>query len=357
MDIKGVLEDIMKTYHMLEDEKSRFIYVNRLDYLLTGEIQYIEKMVRRFLPGVPVYDKTKGLSYLIANLPRDKQVVIYGAGHDAEQIFPHLSKINNLFGFCDRNKERQNAGFHGYKVISPDRLLNLKDVCVIVCSRQYGGEIKEYLLANGINEKDIYDIRQYRTTCLENTYFEDFLSYSDHEVFIDAGCNDLATTVQLTEICPGLKKVYGFEPDPENFKKCKDKWRRECAQLPEVILYPQGLWSENTKLRFDAFASVGSRINENGTSIVDVVTIDDMIGNDDTVTFIKMDIEGAELEALRGAANIIRRDKPKCAISIYHKMEDMITIPLYIKELVPEYKLYIRHYSNSEYETVLYAVL
>ena len=72
---------------------------------------------------------------------------------------------------------------------------------------------------------------------------------------------------------------------------------------------------------------------------------------------IKMDIEGSELEALKGSKKVIQRDKPRLAICIYHKPEDMTEIPLYIKELVPEYKLYIRHHSNAGTETVLYAVM
>ena len=76
----------------------------------------------------------------------------------------------------------------------------------------------------------------------------------------------------------------------------------------------------------------------------------------ETVTFIKMDIESSEQEALRGAEQIINRDKPKLAICLYHKKEDMWEIPYLIKTMVAEYKLYIRHYSNSELETVLYAI-
>ena len=70
-----------------------------------------------------------------------------------------------------------------------------------------------------------------------------------------------------------------------------------------------------------------------------------------------MDVEGAELESLKGAKKIIQRDKPKLAICIYHKPEDVITLPRYIKQLVPEYKLYLRSYSNADNEMVLYAVL
>lgn len=85
-----------------------------------------------------------------------------------------------------------------------------------------------------------------------------------------------------------------------------------------------------------------------------VVSLDKCIQG--KVTFIKMDIKGAELVALQGAGNIIQTQKPKLAICIYHKEEDLTEIPMYIKELVPEYQLYIRHYSNNAFETALYAI-
>ena len=74
-------------------------------------------------------------------------------------------------------------------------------------------------------------------------------------------------------------------------------------------------------------------------------------------TFIKMDIEGAEMNALRGARTIIQKNKPKLAICIYHSDEDMLRLAEWIHETVPEYKLYVRQHSNCICETVLYAVL
>jgi len=104
----------------------------------------------------------------------------------------------------------------------------------------------------------------------------------------------------------------------------------------------------------------------NGTSHVSIEN-KDCIGTDlqvvsldecilEPVTFIKMDIEGAEYEALEGAKHILKKDKPKLAVCLYHKKDDMWRIPYLIKSLVPEYRLYIRHYSNYEGETVLYAI-
>jgi hypothetical protein len=79
-------------------------------------------------------------------------------------------------------------------------------------------------------------------------------------------------------------------------------------------------------------------------------------GGGAAATFIKMDIEGAEFNALKGAERTIRKHKPKLAVCVYHKAEDLITIPQYIKSLVPEYKLYFRAHLPGPFDYVLYAV-
>jgi len=97
----------------------------------------------------------------------------------------------------------------------------------------------------------------------------------------------------------------------------------------------------------------GSNVSK-GDTYIDTVSIDERFISE-KVSFIKMDIEGAETEAIRGAMNIIKRDKPKLAISIYHKKEDIYEIPLLINEICPEYKFYLRHFSSHLCETVLLA--
>lgn len=75
------------------------------------------------------------------------------------------------------------------------------------------------------------------------------------------------------------------------------------------------------------------------------------------VTYIKMDIEGMEMDALKGGSEIIRRYKPKLAISVYHKMEDIIEIPYYINSLELGYELYLRHYWDCNgTDTILFAI-
>ena len=96
-------------------------------------------------------------------------------------------------------------------------------------------------------------------------------------------------------------------------------------------------------------------LSKDGSVRIPVDTIDDLCSAE-KVTYIKMDIEGSEMQALRGAKNVICRDKPRLAISIYHRPEDYFEIPFYIKKLVPEYKLYIRHHRFTKNDTVCYAI-
>lgn len=88
--------------------------------------------------------------------------------------------------------------------------------------------------------------------------------------------------------------------------------------------------------------------------MTDVVSLDEDIH--ERVTFIKMDVEGVEMEALKGCQNHIKKDRPILAISLYHNVEDIYEIPLFINGIVEEYRFDIRHYTPYHGETVLYAI-
>ncbi len=193
----------------------------------------------------------------------------------------------------------------------------------------------------------------------ERQYFdEDIVQLQDGEAFVDAGSLDLGTTRIFMEKMKqkgcAVEKVWAFEPDDSNYCDCEKALIEKGME--KVELMKMGLWCRNTNLAFQCDELAGSHIVESdeGGTQVKVVALDSCV--QEKVTFIKMDIEGAELKALEGAKQLITKYRPKLAICIYHKREDMWEIPYFIKSLVPEYKLYIRHYSNYDYETVLYAV-
>ena len=133
----------------------------------------------------------------------------------------------------------------------------------------------------------------------------------------------------------------------------------------------KGLWSDNTNItfwespkdnEFNVDIDEHNCIDMNELEkekwikhVIPVVKMDDAIPNE-KVTFIKMDIEGSECEALKGAERIIRSFKPKIAISAYHKRDDLWTIPALLLSYRPDYTLYLRHYGFEWGETVLYAI-
>ena len=116
----------------------------------------------------------------------------------------------------------------------------------------------------------------------------------------------------------------------------------------------QNYENENVFNQESAHLVISSKVNS--SKMIRVDKIDNMIK--ESITFIKMDIEGVEYAALQGATNTINKYKPKLAICVYHKVEDMWAIPLYLKSLVPDYKFAIRHHANFHVcETVCYAYI
>ena len=143
-------------------------------------------------------------------------------------------------------------------------------------------------------------------------------------------------------------KAYALEPLPD---MCDVMMSKNILNLQVVNC---AAWNKNEDL-FLGENQRGSGVRVNGTEIINGRTIDS-ITEGDKVTFIKMDIEGAELKALEGASNTIKKYHPKLAICIYHKPTDIYDIGSYLLTLYPNYKFYIRQYTTSMWETVLYAI-
>lgn len=350
-----VVYDFRRIYSWLEDEESKDIYLNRLNFLITGDYQYMRNIISRYIPELAILNDTE-IPKLLSNIPQDLPFILYGVGEGARATFHYFENDKRFKCFCDSDEKKQKNGFSGYTVMAPEELFEDKESSIIITTPRYFSEIKNFLMNNGIEEKRIFGIGPYIFVAQEEQYFNaSFMTFEEEEIFVDAGCCDLSSSIRLKDHCKTLKRVYAFEPDRHNFNKCE-----KAASLHfkdgVVKIIGKGTWSENKTIRFDSSSDGMSHISESGGTSVEVVAIDDVIASDEKVTFIKMDIEGAELESLKGARHTIQRCKPKLAICIYHKAEDMYEIPLYIKELVPEYKLYVRHHSNGASETVLYAM-
>jgi FkbM family methyltransferase len=184
----------------------------------------------------------------------------------------------------------------------------------------------------------------------EHQYFEHFLTLTQREeVFVDCGCYNGYTSEYFAKICAGYKAIHVLEPIPTNMQMVMDR----LSKLDRVYYHPYGAADREDTLRFRSSGS-SSGISSDGDLEVPVKRIDDLVPSG--CTFLKMDIEGGELPALRGAANTIRTYKPKLAISAYHKQDDLIRITDEVLSLNPRYRVYLRHYTQGVTETVLFFV-
>jgi FkbM family methyltransferase len=168
----------------------------------------------------------------------------------------------------------------------------------------------------------------------EEQYFPSFNNLLDNEIFVDCGAFDGDTIKLFYEKTNGkYDKIYAFECDIENIKKL----RNTTSKYKNIEIIGKGCYSEKTSLTFSN--------NGTGTSMIIKNDIDCGLGWGGGGVIIDTDT----------IDNVVK-SKPKLAISVYHKPEDLITIPEYIISLNKNYKLFLRHYGYNSWETILYAI-
>jgi FkbM family methyltransferase len=182
-------------------------------------------------------------------------------------------------------------------------------------------------------------------------YPTDLFTLGKDETYVDGGAYTGDTIELFIERTAGaFNRVIAFEPDPHNFARLAKRFEGEKRVEPKNL----GLFSRKDVLKFSSSDERASGIAEDGDISVPVTSIDTEI--DGPVTFIKMNIEGAELEALNGARNTIQKWKPRLCVSGYHKASHLWEVPLLIRELYPDYKLYLRQHDGGVIESTFYAL-
>lgn len=226
-----------------------------------------------------------------------------------------------------------------------------------------------YLKANASRLCELYEgLADYRSKCTLKTILEHWLTFVpdirksgiertfDHyfdldlfkcdesEVFVDCGCCGGDTVKSYVKSYGNrYQSIYSYEPAPSLYNLAV----KELSEVERLHLRNAGVSNiTGTQKMIDFGVNSGaSRINPNGDVDCKTVRLDDDIK--ENITFLKMDIEGSEIDALMGAAQQIRRNKPKLAISLYHKFTDLLEIPRLVKQLNPEYKFYLRHFYGA----------
>jgi FkbM family methyltransferase len=170
---------------------------------------------------------------------------------------------------------------------------------------------------------------------------------------VDGGAYTGDTMQSLVDHGYRLDAVFGFEPDTGNFKKLRTK-SSSLANI-QVSLWPCGVGASTCRLQFAEGGGTSSKVSASGSAVVPIVAIDDVL-HGQSVNLIKLDIEGAEPDALIGARRTIEKNRPGLAVCLYHFPQHLWSIPLWVKGLDLDYRFYCRTYAHNTFETVLYAI-
>ena len=286
-------------------------------------------------------------------------IILWGAGDYGYRAL----RLLELHGievsmYVDADPQKWNTKFLDKPVISPSEFFHYHGDSYIGISIWF----QQWDCYRKLMEKGFPESRIVTFLSWEKQYFgAEILQPLNDEIYVDVGVFSGETIANFVKFCNGsYKKIYAVEADKKNLPRISRYISDEGIRNIEII--NKGAYSSHGLMSFlsDAIDSAShgsiSQLSSNGNSQIEVAPLDDMLP-DEKITLIKMDIEGAELEALKGCSRIITKYKPRLLISIYHKPEDVPDILEYIHGLVPEYKFCIRQYSFLGPETILYAIV
>lgn len=199
------------------------------------------------------------------------------------------------------------------------------------------------------------DVSDFRSLIEMPQYFSgDFIKLQNDEVLVDCGAYNGDSIRDFLDKTKGrYDLIYAFEPDPQNVSGLRCFVHEHGLQNVEIL--PYGTYDRVTELYFQSNAGVYSKIDDDHGTVIQTETIDNVL-NSNRVSFIKMDIEGAEIKALSGGRKSIERYRPILAISAYHKAEDIYTIINTIEQMVHGYRFYFRLHKVLAVDAIIYAV-
>ncbi len=195
----------------------------------------------------------------------------------------------------------------------------------------------------------LYEIETDRSEVFQNIF-----RFNDSEIYLDLGAFNGDTVEEfLQETCGKYKKIIAVEPAPKNFERLR-KFSFD-RKLENIELINAAISDKSGEGFFSEKGGRNPFLSDSGKYSVKTIRLDEIACNP---TYLKIDVEGMDFEALVSGEEMIKKAKPKIALSLYHKTLDFIKLPLYLKSLVPEYKLYLRHHPYlPAWETNLYAKL
>lgn len=227
-------------------------------------------------------------------------------------------------------------------------------------------------LSDDYSVQTLYAVLNFHLTCEPEHYHEverpystlyfrsGLLRFSDNEKMVDCGASIGESLAGLIGVTKGqFERAWMIEPDRINLKTLQNVLRRYEGTnfASKITVHGYGAGENVSRVPFNHEGGHGGFVkpadaDHEPADLIEVRPIDDII--DDAPTFIKMDIEGSELSALKGARQSISAHAPKLAISAYHRSTDLLDLTDYVLSLHPEYKVGLRHHTPDRWDTCLY---
>lgn len=201
-------------------------------------------------------------------------------------------------------------------------------------------------------------VTDYPFNLLDKYYYKnqyiisELIDYGAIKSYIDCGAYEGDSLERFIRLGTDAS-YYCFEMDHNIFEKLRSNVSKMTNK--PIYLFPYGIGESTRSVSYISDTTGHSSICSSGTALAKIIPLDS-IAFSEKIDFIKMDIEGAEENALKGATALIKHDHPILAISIYHNFSQFVNVIQIIKNLDPRYKIYIRHHKYTLDDTVCYAI-
>lgn len=291
-----------------------------------------------------------------ADIPIDEDpLVIIGVGAQSRVVAEQLSAMG-VERVLDISDFRLNELFESIRFSSVDDIVYAVGSCFDILADDEAAAVLLSKLRGFFDfEAGFGKQRYYEDVCRGDQYFQDdLIRFTEESVLVDAGAYTGDTMQDFLRRGYPFRKYIAYELSRRSYEDLRENVETASAGTGKILAYNYGVGEREEIVLYDD-AITGNAISKGGIEGQTIRLSDHL--RDMAVSFIKMDIEGAEMGALRGAEELICRCRPDLAICTYHSISDLWEIPLYIHSIVPEYRLYLRHHTPVHYETVCYAVI
>ncbi|KAF0151089.1 MAG: methyltransferase FkbM [Ignavibacteria bacterium] len=292
-------------------------------------------------------------------------ITIFNRDVNINQIVKELEVIGfvNVFTILDISSLFKKKFFTSRFWITAREYYNGKEAEINNCFHLFK-DIKSKNIYKSIIESRLSADFQFMPKKETNQYFpNDIPKWNEPINLIDCGAYDGDTIYDIINYNYKYKykfeSIICFEPDSINFTRLKKNSFGFSNSLPNtrLMILPLGLWSDSKKIFFSCNEGESSHVvlNSDSKDYIQCIALDEIFINHST-SLIKMDIEGAEIEAINGSQKLIKKYKPGLAISVYHRADHLWEIPKLINDLDQNYDFYLRCHGFNGLETILYAL-